>query len=337
MRIGSTTSMNNMSAMQTVRADSIDPKNKKIQKEITDERQQMRALSSKEDLSVAEKADERKALQKKIASLNNELNQQKEEFRMAQKRELVLAKLQEQRQEQAERAKDNIQTDEAEKADASTQQEDRQGSVVANTNDGTVILKEDRALGAGQNEERNVNTIGKPADASSPKIAEEKPAVQELPEAETDKTEPAEDEKDDQARDEKAQTGLSNKEIHAIVSADTSVQQAGRQDTVIARINGGVAILKGEIQQNEIRGIDTEKKQAELEKMEQKEERARIFQSAILNEANHTMASAAKAKMSDTSDQAQTNTQNNAFINAFQLSQQEDLAASQQMFNVSFH
>ena len=72
MGISSITSMNGMSGMQMTMASSTETKNKNIQKEITDAQQQMRALSSKDELSVNDKANERKTLQKKIASLNTE-------------------------------------------------------------------------------------------------------------------------------------------------------------------------------------------------------------------------------------------------------------------------
>ena len=48
MGIGSVTSTNSMSVMQTLTTASTDPKIKNIQNEITDAKQQMQKLSSKE-------------------------------------------------------------------------------------------------------------------------------------------------------------------------------------------------------------------------------------------------------------------------------------------------
>ncbi|MDE7207201.1 MAG: hypothetical protein K2N90_08620 [Lachnospiraceae bacterium] len=60
MGVGSVTSRNSMSNVQMARARSADVKSKKIQNEITDIQQQMQKISSKEELSVDEKANERK-------------------------------------------------------------------------------------------------------------------------------------------------------------------------------------------------------------------------------------------------------------------------------------
>jgi len=54
MGIGSITSTNSMSGMQMTMTGSTESRNKSIQKEITDAQQQMRSLSSDEELSVSE-------------------------------------------------------------------------------------------------------------------------------------------------------------------------------------------------------------------------------------------------------------------------------------------
>ena len=95
MGIGSITSTNSMSGMQMITAASTDPKIKNIQNEITDAKQQMQKLSSKEEISANEKASERKKFQKEISDLNTELKQHQEELRKSQKREIMLAELRE--------------------------------------------------------------------------------------------------------------------------------------------------------------------------------------------------------------------------------------------------
>ncbi|MDE6663690.1 MAG: hypothetical protein K2K46_10165 [Lachnospiraceae bacterium] len=122
-----------------------------------------------------------------------------------------------------------------------------------------------------------------------------------------------------------------------MVSADSSVQQANHQGSVIARTRDGIAILKGEMNQDEKRGIDTERKQNELEKMEKREQRATSFQSSILGEANNTMKSATETNAAGTNDSTQvySDGNGNAYINALNLSQ-EDEQTTQQRFYVSF-
>ncbi len=95
MGIGSITSTGSMSVMQMTTTDLKDQKSKSIQNEITDVQQQMQKLSSKEELSANEKANERKKLQKEISGLNTELKQHQEELLRSQKREQMLAELRE--------------------------------------------------------------------------------------------------------------------------------------------------------------------------------------------------------------------------------------------------
>ena len=77
--------------MQMTSADLKDHKSKNIQNEITEVQQQIQNLSSTEELSANEKADERKKLQKEKSSLDNELKQHQEELLRSQKREAMLA------------------------------------------------------------------------------------------------------------------------------------------------------------------------------------------------------------------------------------------------------
>lgn len=320
MGIGSVTSTNSMSGMRMLTAVSTNSKVKNIQKEITDAKQQMQKISPKEELSVNEKEIERKKLQNEISSLNTELKQHQETLRKSQKREIMMAELQESQElTKADKSEDKKPTPETsldkeneKNLPADRQQAGRPGTVLINNSDGTVILK-----GAiNQDEKPGIDAEEKQADESKEK------AIAEIEEKNTDS---------DTAKD----TGLSHKKIYAIVSADSSARQAGHQGTVIARTRDGIAILKGEINQDEKRGVDTEKKRAALEKMEKKEQRAISFQSTILGEANKTMKSAAGANVTGTNGKAQVNAANNAFFNAIKVSQEATLAA-QQKFHFSF-
>ena len=313
MGIGSITSTNSISSMQMNTASSTDSKSKKVQDEITLTQQQMQKLSSKEDLSVAEKTNERQKLQKEISYLNAELKRHQEELSKSQKREAMMAELREDKKPiDEEKSEDKIQTDEtsSEKSNkknlpANEQQTGQQGNVIVKNDDGTVILKDS----------------AKQADESKESDTAEK-----------------EKEAKDKDRDKAADVGMAPKEVHAMVSADSSVQQAGRQGTIIAKTRDGIAILKGEMRQDEKRGIDTEKNQAELEKMEKKENRAMAFQFSTLGEANNAMKSAETNTIGAKDNKligAGNNGFSNPFINALNVTQQNEGWASQQMFHVS--
>lgn len=89
MGIGSVTSVNNISSMRMFTASSSESKNKSIQNEMINVQQQMQSLSTKEELSVNEKMNERKNLQKELASLDAELKRHQEELRRSQNREIM--------------------------------------------------------------------------------------------------------------------------------------------------------------------------------------------------------------------------------------------------------
>lgn len=308
MGIGSVTSTNNLSGAQMTASHISDPKIKKYQNEITSVQQQMQKLSSKEELSVTEKTNEREKLRKEISNLNAELKRHQEELGKSQKKEIMLAKLQEDKEPEKEKSaedrkqiKEGVSTREDEKnPPAAFEQTGQQETVISQNSDGTVILKE--------------------------KADQDKEALKENASKKETETED----------DKKTDSGLSRKEIHAIASADSSVQQAARQGTVIARTRDGIAILKGQIDQDERHGVDTEKNQDALEKMEKKEQKAISFQFSTLAEANDAMKSAAKAKVPGLKDRPLADMQDNAFgnpfINAMQLSQREGQAAQQRFF-----
>lgn len=369
MGISSITSMNGISGMQMTMASSTDTKNKNIQKEITDVQQQMRALSSKDELSVNEKANERKTLQKKIASLNTELKQHQEELSKSQKREIMMAELQEDKnpakagKSEGKRQPDGTSSDKTDETkentigekgtktsnnntntglsrkettasvskDTSAQQANHQGIVITKTNDGTVLLKGKM----NQNAKGGIATEKKATDEMSFNNGTGRILpIDKQQTNETQKEALSEKETKNVDNEKNTDSGLSRQEMLSLVSADASVQQAGRQGTVIARISGDIVILKGEIKQDEQRGIDTKQKQEELKEMEQREERARTFQTSVLGETNNVMKSAAKTMVSGTTNKTQDKMEmNTPFRNAFQLSQEAQ--ASQQRFYIS--
>lgn len=72
--------------------------------------------------------------------------------------------------------------------------------------------------------------------------------------------------------------GMPKDEMRRVVAADTAVEQTRQRGLIIARMEGGRVILKGEIELDEIRGGNVEKKQAELEKQDEKIRQAAAMQ-----------------------------------------------------------
>ena len=318
MGIGGVTSSNSMSVMQMTTAGTPDAKSKKIQDEITNVEREMQKISSDAELSYTEKTDEKKTLQKEISSLSTKLDQRQEELLRSQKRESMLAELREdQKPEKAEDEADDLQAKEAASDTAAeanktpaadeSQTQPQAGAVIASTDDGTVILKEDA---------KPIETQGIVSETEQAAETKEKDVVEE----------------DTKETDNDTDTNVrpSGEEMRAMVSADTSAQLAGRQGTIISKTEDGIAILKGEIAQDERRGVNTERKQAELEKMEKQQERATAFQFSVLGNAMNSAAGTNAAGIEKT---AQDDTENNAYTTAIRASQEDQ--AMQQRFQVS--
>lgn len=263
MGVGSVSSMNSMPGMQISKAGLTDTKSKKVQNEITEMQREMQKLSSDEELSVDEKADERKKLQKEISSLNTELKRYEEESLKAQKRKEMLAELREYEEPAEEESADKIQADGKEEGAAETKTE--AATVIFQDSDGTVLLKG----GVDQAEERGVDAEKKQAD-------------------ETEEEDMAEETVKPMDEEDETDTGISGQEMYAMVFAEDSEQQEETQDRVIADIKGDIAVLKGEISQDKRRGVDTDQKQEELEKLQKREERARELQNQENRKDNET-------------------------------------------------
>lgn len=315
MGIGGIASTNRMSVVQTTSADLKDQKSKSIQSKISDVEQQIRKLSSEEDLSVNEKANEKKKLQKEESDLSTKLKQHQEELLRSQKREIMLAEMQEEQAPvEEETAEEKIQSNESSSATedkrelpADAQQTVQPGTVITQNSDGTVILKE-------------ITNPVENRDTDTPKPVDEA-RKEAIPAKETK-------EADDE---EVADTTLSGKELQAMVSADVSLQQADYQGTVIAKTEGGIAILKGEIKQDAYRGDDTERKQTELEKMQKQNQREQAFQFSILGEADDAMRAASET---NSATKGNPDTEKTFYISGLSTPQEEQ--AAQQRFYVSF-
>lgn len=320
MGIGGITSANSMSVMQMPSADLKDHKSKNIQNEITEVQQQLQKLSSTEELSANEKADERKKLQKEKSSLDNELKQHQEELLRSQKREAMLAELREAQnpskdEDKMQVAQSPANTEETENPKAGEQQIQplQPGTVISESSDGKVILKEV------MNQSEN-NTSA----------AETKP-TEETKEAATaaEATEPEEEETDTDPVKEFRPTA---NEMQAMVSADTSSQMADRMGALVTKTNDGIALLKGEIKQDSYYGTDTEQKEAELKDMQKQRQREMAVQFSMLGEAGNAMQAAFDTEPANAT--AQNDTGKHFQVSGLSASQQEEQAL-QQGFQVS--
>lgn len=302
---GISSTNSSMSVMQMTSTDLKDQKSKSIQNEITDVQQKIRQLSSNEALSANEKANERKKLQKEKSSLDTELERHQEELLRSQKREIRLAELLKERNPEKEEKSDHNITSSGESSDPADEaglrfdekQTAQPGTVITQDNDGTVILKE----------------VMKQAE-SAETDAENKPAEETNDAADTAETEST-------TAGPAADTRPPAQEMRAMISADSSMQLAARQGTLVTRTSDGIAILKGEIKQDELRGVDTERKQEELRKMQKQEQREMSFQFSILGEAGNAMQSASEKNvpMKDT----QAGTERTFYVSGLNTAQEE--------------
>ncbi len=93
---------------------------------------------------------------------------------------------------------------------------------------------------------------------------------------------------------------MSKTEMHALISADSSIKKAKTQNAVITRMEDGIVTLKGEIRQDKARGENVDKKEAELAKQEAKLQKVSASQFTALDKANETMRAAAQVKLDET-------------------------------------
>lgn len=359
MGIGGVTSLNRMTVMQTPATNAPDAKSKKIQNEITDAERKLQKLSSDVELSYAEKTDEQKTLKKEISGLNTKLEQRQEELVQAQKKESLLAELREQdkpkqpgtviasssdgvvvlKEETAQAENDSAPTENNAAMESEAAETEEENSALAKT--GAIETEKENIAAENTKATEEAKSVEETKVTEKAKAMEETKAIEETKVAketktteeeksveETKATEEEKSTEEPKPTDTDTDTSLSPNEMRAMVSADASAQQANRQGTIISKTEDGIAVLKGEIAQDERRGIDTERKQAELEKMEKQAEQATTFQFSVLGNAMN----AGKAAVSGTEKAAQDNTENNAYTTALRATQEEQAA---QRFQVS--
>ena len=236
MAIGGVKAMDSMSGWQGSAAQRVDSVSKNIQNEISTVERQKQGLSSKQEMSAEEKAKKKQELQQELSSLNTKLRQRQEEVSKEQKKEALAGEVKtaDGHVSETEKGKGSEDTVNAEKVKA----------------DGSEAEKENIDIKGA--EKGNVSAEGRTAEKDAEDVRK------------------AEDEKDEKLKD----IGIPQKDVQSIIKGDSFREQTKRREAVIARMEGGIAILKGEIRQDELRGVDTEKKKTELKKQEKKIQKA---------------------------------------------------------------
>lgn len=241
MGIGGVKTMNGMTGWQGAANQRVDSVSKNIQNEISTVERQKQGLSSKQELSVEEKAKKKQELQQELSSLNIKLRQRQEEIGKEQKKEALAGEVKDAGGSAAEteKVKGNADRENTEKIKADGLETEKKNTEKKNID----------ISGAGK---ENVSA-GVQASEKNAEIAGD-----------------AENERDEKLQD----IGIPQKDVQSIVKGASSREQMNRREAVIARTEGGIAILKGEIRQDELRGADTEKKKEELKRQEQKVQNA---------------------------------------------------------------
>lgn len=223
----------NAAAKQSTGAGEPDVVSKNIQDEISEVQRQKQGLSSKQEMSAEERSKAKQELQQELSSLNTRLRQRQAEISREQKKE---ARLEELSAADADLKKSYAEAENVGKAAAEKE-------TVEKTAPGSQIReKQDAEKGTDvKGAEEKVNESG-----AAPRKA-------------------------GQDRDENlSDFDIPQDTMQSIVAGSFSKEQMNRRDAVIARMEGGIVILKGEIRQDEIRGFDAEKKKSELKAREAK-------------------------------------------------------------------
>lgn len=265
MGVSGISAMGGASSVQMTSTQSVDTVSKGIQDDISEVQRQKQELSSRKDIPVEEKVKKRQELQQEISSLNAKLRQHQAEVRKEKQKELM---------------KENAKTGRTDADNEEKKSADKKVSAAKESEARETETKDTMSIHA-----QGINALGKDTtgrDARTKAVQTQNTSQKETKAGSTtgSTTKSVDDrnanpkntgvkETEDKAVNDKA-AGLSAKEMKGMVAADSRVKNSKAQETVIARIEGGVAILKGEIRQDENRGADAAPKRAELKKQEQK-------------------------------------------------------------------
>lgn len=109
--------------------------------------------------------------------------------------------------------------------------------------------------------------------------------------------------KTEQQQEEKIQTALSTNSMKAIISAESAMTEAESHGNVVSSLEGRVRVLQGEIKQDAKNGNNTERKQKELEQLENRVTRVSGARMGVLSDAVQDMRQTAKQERSAQDDQ----------------------------------
>ncbi len=121
-----------------------------------------------------------------------------------------------------------------------------------------------------------------------------------------------------------------------MISARQSARQISDRGKIVAKIEGGIVVLKGEIKQDEIRGEDVEGKKAELAKQEKRAQRAQSPHITVLDETRESMKKAAQAKADGTGEKSsgrtEADTRDKVLIKSVNYSKEKNQEQQQQFY-----
>ncbi len=274
MGVSGVNAVGSVSGVQSVSGRQADSASKGIQDEIANVQRQKQELSSRKDMSVEEKAKKRQELQKEISSLNTKLRQQQAVARKEQQKETVKEELKALRGDE-KRPGDKEAEEKASAIKDAKPNEAGAGSIGAKgarpdetgeRGAGTKAARPDRAGTSGIGA-KDAGTNGvKTKDVRNEDSRVKESRAKALSDKDAEKK--AAEIKDADGKDKEA--GLSPAQVRGIAEADSKAEQSKVQESIIARIEGGIAILKGELEQDEMQGADAAPKRQELAKQEQR-------------------------------------------------------------------
>lgn len=284
--IGNITSVRSVSAMQKPEVKPVDTASKNIKDDISDVERQKQAYSSKEDITVDEKRKRRQELQQELSSLKTKLRISEAEARK------------ESQKEDAAKAKEKEEAAKAERKETQT------GKVKEDASGGgeikAAVQKQDtdkakaEETGAGKTGTEKTGTDGFRIDERA-----------EISGA-------AEDDKKTGAKKDKEQTpGFSGREMQSMIAEDKAAERAERQGVIVARIENDIVILKGEIKQDEERGVDVTKKKEELKEQEERAQRATNAQFSAIGQTNRKLQETAQDKLEEIRGEGAVNARRN--------------------------
>ena len=125
---------------------------------------------------------------------------------------------------------------------------------------------------------------------------------------ETEKAErETKEEKGKETEKEKKSADISEMGMKEAAAADFALQQARSRRNVIADMENGIEILKGEIRQDEARGENAEGKKEALKKQEEKVQKASASQFSVLGNTYKVIVDATRANADGSKETARRN------------------------------